>query len=100
MKLIKESTILVKPLISEKSIAQANGFNKYTFIVGKAATKVSVAKEVARKFSVKVENVKMANVLGKQVRWGKARLSGVRSSYKKAIVTLKKGDKIEIFEIK
>lgn len=92
--------ILIKPIITEKTLKSVNELNKYTFLVNNKANKIEIAKEVATKFSVKVTGVKIVNVLGKDVKFGKSRESGTRSNYKKAIVTLKKGDKITVFDIK
>jgi large subunit ribosomal protein L23 len=93
-------TIVLKPIITEKSINEANARNKYTFMVNPDANKIEIAAEIATKFDVKVKDVRVANFLGKKVRFGKKRISGVRSDYKKAIVTLEKGSKISIFELK
>jgi len=92
--------IIIKPLISERSIANVDGLNKYTFIVERHSTKVEVAKEVAKIFGVKVLKVQTMNYTGKIVRFGKRRTEGRRDAFKKAIVTLKKGDKISIFDVK
>jgi large subunit ribosomal protein L23 len=91
---------IVKPLISEKTMRLADELNQYTFIVNPKAGKIAIGKSIAEKYSVKVENVRLLNVLGKKVMFGKTRQKGRRSTYKKAIVTLKKGDSIEVFNIK
>lgn len=92
--------VIIRPIISEKTLALANGLNQYAFKVNKDANKIEVKQAVAAKFNVKVVNVKMINVLGKKVRFGKDRSQGMRSTFKKALVTLQKGGKISIFEIK
>ena len=92
--------IIIKPLISEKTIRLATELNQYTFVVNSRAGKISVAKSIAEKYSVKVENVRLLNVLGKKVTFGKSRQKGRRSTYKKALVTLKEGDSIEVFNLK
>lgn len=70
--------------------------NKYTFQVPLTANKVEIRKAVESIFNVKVEKVATIRVLGKTKRMG--RTMGKRSDYKKAIVTLKAGETIELFE--
>jgi len=91
---------IVKPLISEKTMRLADELNQYTFIVNPKAGKIAIGKSITEKYGVKVENVRLLNVLGKKVMFGKNRQKGRRSTYKKAIVTLKEGDSIEVFNIK
>ncbi len=69
---------------------------QYSFIVDKKATKIDVARAVENLFKVTVEGVRTNIVRGKIKRVG--RNIGKRPNYKKAIVTLKEGDKIELFE--
>jgi large subunit ribosomal protein L23 len=91
---------IIKPLISEKTIRLAEELNQYTFLVNPRAGKIAIAKAIAEKYEVKVLNVRLLNVLGKKVMFGKTRQKGRRSTYKKAIVTLKEGESIEVFKIK
>lgn len=91
--------VLIRPIITEKTIADADERNQYTFLVAKAANKLEIAKAIADKFEVTVENVKTLNILGKHVSFGKKRIPGIRSTFKKAIVRLKSGDSIDIFNI-
>ena len=93
-------TVLIKPVISEKTIRVANSNNQYTFKVDINSNKIEIAKAVEAKFGVKVEGVTTSVVLGKEVRWGKKRTPGKRSNFKKAVVKLKDGDKIALFDIK
>jgi large subunit ribosomal protein L23 len=95
-----KSNILIKPIVTEKTIELVNKLNKYTFMVLPSAEKIEISKAVALKFGVKVLSVQTQNLLGKNVRFGKDRRSGRRSDSKKAIVTLKAGDKIDLFDIK
>lgn len=89
--------VLKKPVISEKSMKLAqNGL--YTFVVAKEATKPIVAKEVADRFKVKVLEVKIINTKGKEKSQRKVRKSYTTSGVKKALVQVKKGDTIAIFE--
>lgn len=92
MELLK---VLKQPVISEKSFA-ATEKDKYVFLVEPAATKVEIAKAVEKAFKVHVTDVNTVVVKGKTKRFGK--IFGRRSDYKKAIVTVKKGEKIEDFK--
>ncbi|KXK26182.1 MAG: 50S ribosomal protein L23 [candidate division WS6 bacterium OLB20] len=69
-------------------------------MVDSSAGKIEIGKAIADKFDVTVEGVRVINTLGKIVRFGRSRIQGQRSTQKKAVVTLKKGDTINIFEIK
>lgn len=91
--------ILIKPLISEKTVKLADELNQYTFVVKGSANKINVSKAISEKFSVKVENIRIINILGKQVVFGKERRKGRKSTVKKAIATLKEGDSIGIFKL-
>lgn len=79
--------------ITEKATALAS-LNKYVFKVFKTANKMSVTHAVEKLYKVKVESVNMMNVPTKTVKLG--RFEGTRGGYKKAIVTLRQGDKIEV----
>lgn len=87
--------IIVKPIISEKSY-DLNALRKYTFRVDKNATKPQIRMAIEEIFKVKVKAVNTINLEGKLKRQGAT--SGRRASWKKAIVTLREGDKIEMFE--
>ena len=87
--------ILVKPLVTEKA-THLNEINKYAFIVKLSANKILVAKEVEAVYGVKVEDVNLIRMKGKKVAKGK--IKGKRSDFKKAIVTLVKGQTIKIYE--
>ncbi len=87
--------VLVRPLITEKNtVLQA--LNKYAFEIAKEANKPQIKQAVEKTFKVKVTTVNVSTVPGKTKRVGR-RLVQTRS-WKKAIVTLQAGDKIEIFE--
>lgn len=96
----QNKTIILKPIISEKTMHLADEFNQYTFKVAMNTGKIEVAKAISAKFDVTVTKVRIINVLGKHVRFGKNRLPGRKQNTKKAIVTLKSGDKLSVFEIK
>jgi large subunit ribosomal protein L23 len=71
-------------------------FNKYHFEVDRKANKVQIGNAVEKLFKVKVVDVRIMHVLGKKKRLG--RIIGQKSSWKKAIVTLVAGNRIEISE--
>ena len=87
--------ILRRPLITEKSTAlQAQG--KYAFEVAREANKPQIKQAVEKAFKVKVTSVNVMTVAGKRRMLGRRQLPA--HPWKKAIVTLKPGDKIELFE--
>ncbi len=88
--------IIKRPLITEKSTRQKEKENQIAFIVDPKANKVEIRQAVEKLFKVKVERVHTMNLLGKQKRMG--RNIGWKSDWKKAIVTLKEGSRIEFFE--
>ncbi len=92
--------IIVRPLVTEKTLGLVEKENQYTFQVSDKANKIEVQKAIEALFDVKVLKVRIVNTLGKRVNFGKRRISGLKSNYKKAFVTLKVGDKISVFEIK
>jgi large subunit ribosomal protein L23 len=95
MKEIQVYDVLRKPLITEKNTdLQAQG--KYVFEVAIGANKAQVKQSVEAAFKVTVTGVNIIMVKGKTRRAGKRTM--VTSPWKKAIVTLKSGDKIELFE--
>lgn len=87
--------ILKRALISEKSFKDAAN-SKFTFIVDKKADKANIVEACENLFAVNVIGVNILNINGKVKRGKKG--SGKRSDYKKAILTLKKGQKIDLFE--
>ncbi len=87
--------ILIKPIITEKTVGLMEE-GKYTFKVAKDANKYEIKKAVQNIFKVDVRNVSTMNIKGKTKRMGK--YEGKTSSWKKAIVTLKEGQQIEVFE--
>lgn len=88
--------ILIRPLLTEKITALRESANKVGFVVRSDANRVEVKRAVESALKVKVERVNIINVLGKTKRLG--RFAGRRSSWKKAIVTLKEGEKLELYE--
>lgn len=92
--------ILVKPMITEKMTNLSANQGKYGFIVAPEANKIEIAKAVETKFNVHVIDVKTINHPGKKkTQFRKSgRFEGRTPKYKKAIITLKKGETIELFE--
>lgn len=87
--------IIRRALITEKSTL-AKEENKYVFEIDKRANKIEVAKAVEKLFKVKVLDVHVMNMAGKKKRVG--RIMGEKPSWKKAVVTLAPGSRIEIYE--
>ena len=87
--------VLITPVVSEKSYHQITE-NRYTFKVHKDAHKTQVRHAVEELFDVKVTRVNIVKMPAKPKRRGM--IKGTRPGWKKAIVELKAGDKIEIFE--
>jgi large subunit ribosomal protein L23 len=88
--------VILRPIISERSYDLLES-NRYTFEVAKTANKIEIGQAVASIFGVKVLKVNTMNVSGKpkRVRYAK----GYSRSWKKAVVTLAEGDKIEAFGV-
>jgi large subunit ribosomal protein L23 len=88
--------IIMSPILTEKATYLREKLNKYSFIVNKRADKIQIARAITELFNVKPEKINVINCHGKlkRVRYK----YGFTSSFKKCIVTLKKGDKIGIFE--
>ncbi len=93
-------TIIKAPVITEKALKLVETENKYTFWVVKNANKIEVSKAVGEQFKVKVLGVTIINQLGKTKYSMKTRQVNRQENYKKAIVSIKTGDKITGFEIK
>ncbi len=88
--------IIIRPLITEKISDLQEKENKVAFVVNPDANKIEIKRAVEKRFNVKVEKVATANFLGKIKKMG--RYEGRRPDFKKAVVTLKEGFKIEFFE--
>ena len=93
---------LIKPILTEKMAILQERENKYAFFVPKDCNKSNIKNAVQAKFDVKVIKISTMNQLGKKkqmtVKSGgrTIRTSGTRSSFKKAIVTLQDGDRIDL----
>ncbi len=93
------TAILKRPIVTEKMTAlQEKG--TYAFEVGTSANKISIARAVEKKFNVTVLSVRTIRCKGKAKTQmtRKGRFAGRTSAWKKAIVRLKEGDKIEFFQ--
>ena len=88
--------VIEKPLVTEKSMEILNENNWVSFSVNRKANKIQIKTAIERIFKVKVVGVNTSNVIGKQKRFG--RNIGVSQNWKKALVRLKEGEKIEFFE--
>ena len=87
--------ILVKPLVTEKASVMGP-LNKYFFEVARDANKIETAKAIQDVYGVKPVSINIIRMRGKSVRHG--RTMGKRKDWKKAIVTLRKGESIKIYE--
>jgi large subunit ribosomal protein L23 len=91
--------IIKKPVITEKTIkAMQDGC--YVFVVDKRANKHQIKEAVEKIFEVKVEGVRTIKIKGKKRRVGRLRGEVSLPSFKKAVVKLKKGQKIDLLEMK
>lgn len=90
---LKSGGILISPITAEKALS-GQSLNQYTFKVISSANKIEVAKAVAKTYNVKAVSVNIINIPKKARRVGKT--LGFKAGYKKAIVTLAKGQSIEI----
>jgi len=87
--------VLVEPVVSEKS-AYLSEENKYVFRIANEMNKVEVKKAIRQMYGVEPLNVNIIRVSGRAKYF--RRIAGRTQDWKKAIVTLKKGDKIEVYE--
>ncbi len=94
-----EKTILVKPIITEKSEKLSEAYNQYSFIVNKKANKIEIKDAVEKMYNVSVASVNTmimpAKAKNRNTRAGLIR--GRVSAYKKALVTLAQGEEIDFF---
>ena len=88
--------VIIRPVISEKSYNLIETQNQYTFQVDRRANKNQIKRAVEEAFDVKVDKVNTVNVKSKPKRQGFTR--GRTSSWKKAVVRLAEGERIELFE--
>jgi large subunit ribosomal protein L23 len=89
--------VLIAPILSEKSVTIKDSQNRYTFRVNPKSNKTEIKKAVETLFKVKVSAVRTANLPGKLHKVG--RHEGYRSDWKKAVVTVKAGQKIDMTDL-
>ncbi len=95
--------IIIEPILSEKSAALQETERKYAFKVAKTANKIEIKRAVENRFDVHVDKVATINIKGKVKRQtmrsgGQViRTMGARASWKKAIITLREGESIDLF---
>jgi len=88
--------VIVRPVVTEKTTDMGES-DKYVFEVATDANKNEIKQAVERFFGVKVREVRTLNVKGKPKRLGKH--MGRRKDWKKAIITVQSGDKIDLFDV-
>jgi large subunit ribosomal protein L23 len=88
--------IIRRPLITEKTTIQKESFNQVTFEVDRKANRVEIKRAIEKIFDVRVAAVRTMQITGKVKRRG--RILGKRKDWKKAIVTLMPGERIDFFE--
>ena len=90
--------VIIAPTISEKSMKDVSS-GKFTFRVALGADRKMIKKAIEDKFKVNVIRTSTSIVKGKKSRSGTRRIEVLQSSWKKAIVTLKQGQKIGLFDV-
>jgi large subunit ribosomal protein L23 len=93
---MKMYDIIKGPLITEKATIQKEKSNQLTFEVDRGANRVEIRQAVEKLFNVRVEKVRTMQMKGKFKRMGRS--LGKRRDWKKAVVTLAEGHKVEFFE--
>ncbi len=88
--------VIIRPLITEKTNIQKETSNQFTFEVDRRANRIEIKRAIENIFKVNVASVRTIQVKGKRKRRG--RIIGKRRDWKKAIVTLRPGERIEFFE--
>jgi large subunit ribosomal protein L23 len=88
--------VIIRPIFTEKSTYLKETENKLVVEVDRNANKIEIKKAFEELFNVKVEKVATINVKSKKKRWGRS--VGRTRSMKKAIITLKKGEKLDFIE--
>lgn len=88
--------IIIRPIITEKTMHLTDEHNTVTFVVSKNAKKPAIKSAVEELFEVKVDRVNTINVRAKKARQGEH--EGYKAGYKKAIIKLAEGHSIDIFE--
>lgn len=96
---MNSNEVLVKPILSEKANLQQEKLRRYTFRVNRKANKLEIKKAIEEFYGVTVDEVNTIVVPGKnKTRYTKAGfIKGVKSSYKKAYITLAEGESIDLY---
>jgi large subunit ribosomal protein L23 len=89
--------VLVRPIISEKN-TMLNERGQYVFEVSQRANKVMIRRAVEELFNVNVTTVNVMHVAGKKRRAPRSRTYGMTRSWKKAVVSIRQGQRIELFQ--
>ncbi len=88
--------VIIRPVVTERSTIAMDEQNTVTFVVAKDANKIEIRRAVESLFDVKVRKVRTMNVRGKWRRVGRS--LGKKPGYKKAIVKLAEGERIDVYE--
>ena len=88
--------VIIRPVVTERSTIAMDEQNAVTFVVAKDANKIEIRRAVESLFDVKVQKVRTMNVRGKWRRVGRS--LGKKPGYKKAIVKLAEGERIDVYE--
>tara|TARA_B100000676_G_C18046617_1_gene828420 strand:- start:979 stop:1266 length:288 start_codon:yes stop_codon:yes gene_type:complete len=88
--------VIREPKMTEKTLSLKEDYNQFAFSVDPRANKIQIKESIEKSFKVSVLKVRVMNVRGDKKRLG--RHQGYKSSWKKALVTLKAGETIEFFE--
>lgn len=91
--------IVIKPVITEKSLRLANTNNTYTFVVQTTSNKDQIKESVEKLFSVNVVSIRTVTNQKEKSRTGKKRMSVITGKTKKAFITLKEGQTIDLFDV-
>lgn len=91
--------VLIRPVITEKSLQMAKGSNAYTFLVDPQADKVAIRRAIEAAYKVDVVDLKTITLPGGSKRTGKKRLRVGVAPRKKAVALLPAGQKIEAFDL-
>ncbi len=92
----EQHNVLIRPLLTEKITSLREKANQVGFLVKRDANRIQIKKAVESALKVRVERVNVMTMKGKTKRLGK--FAGKRSDWKKALVTLKEGEKLELYE--
>jgi large subunit ribosomal protein L23 len=88
--------IIIRPVITEKTTLQKEHSNQVTFEVNKSSNRVEIHRAIEKLFNVRVADVRTLNIKGKVKRRG--RIVGKRKDWKKAVVRLMPGERIDFFD--